>query len=465
MPTFRDDFLWGVAAASFQIEGATDQGDRGDSVWDLFCRWPGKVKHGDDGSVACDHYHRYAEDADLIQDLGAGAYRLSVAWPRVMPQGVGQVNEAGLAFYDRLVDALLERGVQPWVTLYHWDLPTALHHRGGWLNADIPRWFGDYTRAVVERLSDRVSNWFTLNEPACFVGLGYDTGEQAPGLKLSRPDVLRCWHHALLAHGEAVRVIREHARTPPRVGAAPVGKAPFPATDEPADVEAARHATFAYEPTGWWPWNQAMIGDPAILGQYPEDFLAAVGHELPAGWESQMPAIREPLDFYGMNLYNDRAVVADGSQPTGARPIASVVGAASTHIGWPVSPDMMYWGPKFIHERYGLPIYITENGLASMDWVHADGGVHDTGRVDFLTRYLTRLRDAANDGVDLAGYFHWSILDNFEWAEGYSKRFGLVHVDFQTQKRTPKDSYHHYAGIIASNGGSLPDGTALPPLE
>ena len=446
---FPKDFTWGVAAAAYQIEGGADEGGRVPSVWDTFCRKPGAVKDGDTGAVACDHYHRYEEDADLIAALGANAYRLSIAWPRVM--GIdGTPNEAGLAFYDRLIDALLARGVTPWVTLFHWDFPQHLFERGGWLNRDSVEWFAAYTRTVVDRLSDRVSDWFTLNEPQVFLQMGHRIGTHAPGLKYDTPELLRCAHHAMMAHGRAVQIIREHARTPPRVGLAPVGVGAVPATDSPADIEAARRATFRVEDKPGWLFNTPWFADPALRGQYPEDGLKLHGHHLPAGFEADLELIHQPVDFYGCNIYSSITVKADADGDPVHVP--EPTGGPQTMFRWPVTPEALYWGPKLLAERYGLPVYITENGCAGMDWVHLDGKVHDAHRVDFLHRYLASMQRAADEGVDVAGYFQWSIMDNFEWSEGYQLRFGLVHVDYATQKRTPKDSYHWYQKVIAANG-------------
>ncbi|RMH30413.1 MAG: beta-glucosidase [Planctomycetota bacterium] len=448
-----DGFVWGVASASYQIEGATNRDGRSPSVWDEFSSSPGKTFDGHTGEVACRSYERPEEDADLIAGLGATGYRLSIAWPRVLPDGTGRVNEAGLAYYDRLIDALLARGVEPWVTLFHWDMPACLYYRGGWLNRDSASWFAEYTRAVVDRLSDRVSRWFTLNEPQIFLGLGHNEGTHAPGLKLSRKDVLRATHHALLAHGESVQMIRARARTPSQIGCAPVGNLKSPATESQADIDAARSATFMV-PSDGWTFNYSWYCDPMLRGHYPEDGLALFGRDVPAFTDADMRTIHQPLDFFGVNIYNSEVVRAGENGP---EPAKRYEGYPITMFRWPVQPDALYWGPKFLQERYGLPVVITENGLASMDWVHADGKVHDPGRIDFLTRYLCELRRAIADGVDVRGYFQWSIMDNYEWAEGYALRFGLVYMDYQTGERIPKDSYYWYKNLIASNGASLPE--------
>ena len=365
-----DGFVWGVASASYQVEGAAREGGRSPSVWDEFSRTPGKVFGGHTGDVACDSYHRIEDDVGLIAGLGATGYRLSVAWPRVMPGGTGAVNEEGLSYYDRLVDALLARGVDPWVTLFHWDMPACLQHRDGWLNPESPKWFSEYTAAVVDRLSDRVTHWFTLNEPQIFLGLGHNEGTHAPGLKLPRKQVLLATHHALLAHGHSAQVIRARAKKPSQIGCAPVGNLKSPASDAPADVEAARAATFRVPEKGWT-FNYTWYCDPMLRGSYPEDGLALFGDDAPRATDADMATIHQPLDFFGVNIYSSDVVRAgaDGSP----EPVERGPGFPMTMFRWPVQPDALYWGPRFLQERYKLPVVITENGLASMDWVHADG--------------------------------------------------------------------------------------------
>ena len=460
MNRFPDQFAWGAAAASYQIEGAAQTDGRGLCVWDMFSRTPGRVFEGHTGSVACDHYHRYAEDVGLMRDIGLPHYRLSVSWPRVLPNGTGTVNAKGLEFYDRLVDSLLAAGVQPWVTLFHWDLPYELYLRGGWLNPDSPQWFADYTRIIVDRLSDRVSRWMTLNEPQCFIGLGLQNGGHAPGDRLALPEALRASHHTLLAHGRAVQVIRACAKTPAQIGWAPVGSVAIPENENrPEDVAAARAAMFAVgpgTPLSWDAvplWNNVWWADPVILGTYPEAGLKTFGASAPVVGPDDMRIISEPLDFYGVNIYTG-SVVRAGADGTPQK-VMQPPGSAVTALKWPVAPASLYWGPKFLQERYQLPLVITENGLSSMDWVTVDGKVHDPQRIDFLQRYLRELRRAISDGVDVRGYFQWSIMDNFEWAEGYKERFGLIHVDYATQKRTLKDSAHWYRDVIKTNGAHL----------
>lgn len=458
--SFPESFTWGVASAAYQVEGAAKQDGRGPSVWDTFCATPGKVFDGHTGEVACDSYHRVDEDTRLIGDLGANGYRFSISWSRLFPNGNGTPNEAGFAYYDRLIDALLARGIEPWITLYHWDLPQALQDQGGWSNPESPVWFERYTRAVIERYSDRVRNWFTLNEPAIFLGLGHNEGTHAPGLKLARKDVLLATHHALLAHGRAVMTMREHAKQPLTIGFAPVGNLNTPATESAEDIEAARVATFTV-PNKGWAYNYSWYCDPVMLGHYPEQGLSFFGRDAPAFNDADLEVMHQPLDMFGVNIYSAGIVEAGESGEPELLPDPR--GYPTTMFRWTINPSSLYWGPKFLSERYKLPVVITENGLASMDWVHHDGKVHDLGRIDYLTRYLRQLRRACNEGVDVRGYFQWSIMDNFEWAEGYALRFGLVYLDYATLERIPKDSYHWFADVIASNGKHIPN--KLSPLR
>jgi len=455
--SFPSNFTWGAAAAAYQIEGAWDADGKGPSVWDMLAHEKGRVWEGHTGDTACDHYHRYQEDVALMAGIGLQAYRLSVSWPRVMPAGTGAVNAAGLGFYDRLVDELLAAGIQPWVTLFHWDFPYELFLRGGWLNPDSAKWFADYTAVVVDRLSDRVSHWITLNEPQCFIGLGHLHGDHAPGLRLGLREVLQAGHHALLAHGLSVQTIRARSRSAPSIGWAPVGSIHYPLTDSPED----RAAAYAGMDAVWGEncWNNRWWGDAPVFGAYPEQGLRAYGKNAPRVRPSDFDIIRQPLDFYGCNIYHAMPTQAGPDGKPVVTPFAP--GFPHTHFLWKRTDEALYWGSRFLAERYKLPVVITENGLTLPDWVSLDGAVHDPLRIDFLTRYLRGLQRAIADGVDVRGYFHWSIMDNFEWAEGYKHRFGLIHVDYETQQRTLKDSAHWYREVIRSNGASLHDAESL----
>jgi beta-glucosidase len=448
---FPENFVWGAAAASYQVEGAADEDGRGLSVWDVFCAQPGKVQSGDSGAISCDHYHRYREDINLMAEIGLQAYRFSISWSRVFPQGTGNLNSKGLDFYNALVDTLLEHHIQPWITLFHWDYPYDLFCKGGWLNRDSVGCFTEYTSAIVEALSDRVSHWITLNEPQCFIGLGHQSGENAPGLKAGIKDVLLAAHHSLLAHGSAVQVIRARSKLKPVVGIAPVGITHIPVTEKSADIDAARSSMFAVQQKNVW--NNTWFFDPIVFGHYPEDGQKLFQADLPDVHERDLQLINQPLDFLGLNIYHGSCVRASGSKSfTIEQPASS---KEFTFMNWPVTPPALYWGPRFFYERYKLPIVITENGMANLDWIHIDGKVHDPQRIDYLQRYLREYRRAIAEGVRAGGYFLWSIMDNFEWAEGYKKRFGIIYVDYPTQRRILKDSAYWYKKVIETKGEYL----------
>lgn len=452
---FKKEFVWGGATASYQVEGAAYEDGKGLNIWDVFCKEPGHVYEGHTGDVACDHYHRYKEDIALMKEMGLQAYRFSLSWARILPDGTGKVNEKGLDFYDRLIDTLLENGIEPYVTLYHWDLPYELHKQGGWLNPKSPDWFYEYASIVARHFSDRVKYFFTLNEPQCTVGLGYQTGEHAPGLKVGPYDYFQIWHNVLLAHGRGVDALREYSVKPVKVGMAPCGALYLPASEKPEDIKAANWATFHLmgDQFSDLSWDVALCTDPVFLGQYPEDILKKYGQYFPKFKDRDMDQIKRPLDFYGQNMYNAVPVRA-GEDGTPIR-VSRYAGFPKTAIQWPVTPECLYWAPKFLYERYQKPVYITENGMSAHDWVSLDGKVHDPNRIDFNHRYLREFKRAAEDGVDAAGYFAWSVMDNFEWGYGYSERFGMIYVDYRTQERILKDSAYDFREIIRSNGESL----------
>lgn len=452
---FRKDFIWGTATASFQIEGAWNEDGKGESVWDRFCHEGGHVLANDTGDVACDHYHRYKDDLKLMADLGVKNYRFSVAWPRILPEGKGEVNEKGLAFYDSLIDEMLKYGIKPYMTIFHWDYPMALQACGAWENPDSSKWFADYVDIVSKRYGDRVKDFITLNEPQCFIGMGYCRGEHAPGLKMMNSSIMPMVHNTLLAHGKAVQVLRANVADC-RVGYAPCGNVAIPETNSAADIEAARRFYFS-GPDGnmpWWPFNVALWSDPAILGRYPEGTDPKLMAALPKGWEAGMKTICQPLDFYCQNIYNG-TVIRAANNAAGFEMAPEKQGRAKTAIQWSIHPEALYWGPKFLYERYKLPFFISENGMSAHDWVALDGKVHDPNRQDYMHRFISAYRKAAEDGVDARGYFAWSFMDNFEWAQGYDDRFGLVYVDYQTQQRTPKDSMLWYKQVMETNGENL----------
>jgi len=451
---FPKDFTWGAAAAAYQIEGAWNVDGRGPSIWDVFSQQPGKVFENHNGNVACDHYHRWREDVALMRDLGLQAYRLSLAWPRIQPTGTGKPNAKGLAFYDRLIDGLLEAGITPWVTLYHWDLPQALQQRGGFINREMVEWFADYAAIVADRLGDRVKHWMTFNEPPVVLGMGYHEGTFAPGLKLPFADCLLGVHHLLMAHGRAVQALRAGCSGPVKIAIAPTGRERIPATNSKRDIEAARRDYFASTERNMW--NISWWTDPVMFGRYPEEGVKAYGADMPKVTAADMKLISQKTDFLAYNCYSGWPVRADAQGNPEKVPGGWGVGNPRGTLAWlQIAPDATYWAGRFLTERYGKPLVISENGYCNTDFVHLDGKVHDPQRIDFLRRYLGGIRRALDEGYPVAGYFYWSIMDNFEWAEGYKDRFGLIHVDYQTQKRTPKDSYYWYRDFIRSGGATL----------
>lgn len=473
--SFPPNFLWGAATASYQIEGAHDADGKGPSIWDMMCRKEGAIAGGATGDVACDHYRRMKDDVALMKRLGLQAYRFSISWARIFPEGNGRVNQAGLHFYSSLVDELLAAGIVPFATLYHWDLPLALHHRGGWMNRDIKNWFADFATAAGVALGDRVKWWMTLNEPSVFIVGGYRDGNHAPGLKLSVTEALRCVHHALLAHGTATQALRAACPGPVKIGMAPAGYAKIPDSETPENIEAARRSLFTVN--GQSLWDIPLWLDPVYLGRYPEEAPAVFGSKWHNPTDADLKTIHQPVDFVGLNCYSGLRVRA-GTEPSpaeGARATSlggggSAVGAAPEDLPYPhehptgqlswlmLAPDALYWKCYFYNERYGqgqLPMVVTENGFCSGDWVGLDGRVHDGARIDYLHRYLRGLKRAASEGIPVGGYFYWSLMDNFEWAEGYKPRFGIVHVDYATQTRTLKDSAYWYREVIRTNGAEL----------
>ena len=453
---FPKDFIWGAATSSYQIEGAAYREGGGRSVWDMLGQQPEKIVNGDTGKVACDHYNRYRQDVALMSDIALQAYRFSISWPRVLPDGTGKVNQRGLDFYSQLVDELLEKNISPWITLFHWDFPYTLYCRGGWLNRDSADWFADYTALVVDKLSDRVSHWGTLNEPQCFIGLGHQDGTHAPGLKMGVSEVLLAGHNALRAHGKSVQVIRANAKTQPVISASHASIISIPDSDHPKDIGAARQHMFSVEEKEVF--NNAWFSDPMILGHYPQQGLELFAADIPEIFPGDLECINQKLDYFGVNIYSGvhvRATV-DSRKDDGFETVERK-DLPKTAMGWPITPESLYWGPKFFHERYKLPIVVTESGMANDDSVD-NGRVHDRERIDFLYKYLGEYARAIDDGVPALGYFVWSLMDNFEWAEGYGKRFGIIHVDYETQQRILKYSAHWYKTLIASHkSGYLKD--------
>lgn len=457
--SFRKDFVWGAATAAYQIEGAAYEDGRGESVWDVHCHDTRKnpegkqnILDGETGDVSCDFYHHYKEDIQRMKNMGLKAFRFSISWSRVLPDGTGRVNEKGLQFYSDLVDALLEAEIEPWVTLFHWDFPQQLQIRGGWQNPESPEWFAEYTKVIVDRLSDRVSHWMTLNEPQCHLIIGHVQGNCAPKLRLTEPEYLLAIHNHLKAHGRAVQVIRKYAKKKPEIGVAFCFGSSVPVSDQPEDVKAARIATLREDTKDLWAVSWWL--DPVILGHYPEKGMEAYGENCPEELRNpeDLKLISEPLDFLGINVYQSGRVESDGQG--GYREAKNPCGAPVTAMKWQVTPESLYYVPKSCR-KIQLPIVITENGLSCPDWVFLDGKVHDPMRIDFMHRYLSCLKKAAEEGTDIWGYFAWSAIDNMEWNNGYTERFGLIYVDYTTQKRILKDSAYWYHEVIGSNGENL----------
>jgi beta-glucosidase len=442
---FPDGFLWGCATSAYQIEGSPLADGAGPSIWQRFVHTPGMTKNGDTGDVACDHYRRYREDIALMRELGLKAYRFSIAWARVLPEGTGRVNPAGLGFYERLVDTLLENGIEPMATLYHWDLPAALDDRGGWLNRDVAEWFAEYARTMFKRLDGRVKMWATINEPWVITDGGYLHGALAPGHR-NRFEAPIASHNLLRSHALAVRAYRAEGRH--GVGLVVNIEPKYPASKSRENLAATARAD-AY-------MNRQYL-DPVFLGKYPAELQEIFGEAWPAWAAEDFALIREPIDFLGVNYYTRNVVKFDAkSWPLRASAVRQA-NATYTETGWEVFPrgltDTLVW----VKDRYGNPpVYITENGAAFVDPATANGsGLADPQRVDYFRQHLRATRDAIAAGCDVRGYFAWSAMDNLEWSLGFSKRFGIVHVDFSTQKRTAKDSARYYSAVIASNGKEI----------
>jgi beta-glucosidase len=433
---FPSDFVWGAASASYQVEGAADEDGRGESIWDRFAATPGKVRNGENGAIACDFYHRYPDDIAMMRELGIDAFRFSIAWPRILPDGRGSVNSRGLDFYERLVDALLEAGIKPYATLYHWDLPQTLEDAGGWPARETVDAFVEYVQAVVSRLGDRPVQWITLNEPWVSAWVGYGWGHHAPG-RTSERDALAAAHHLLLAHGRAIEVLRDGASAAKLGITLNLGHV-YPESED--DTDAARHVDG---------FNNRWFLDPIFRGEYPADMLEHFADSLPEIRDGDLREIAAPLDFLGVNNYSRNVIRADrnGGSPIHVRDPQSQY----TDMDWEVYPDGLEDLLVRLRNDYAPPaIYITENGAAFPDVRGHDGRVHDPERLGYIEGHVDAVGRAVEAGVPVRGYFVWTLLDNYEWAWGYWKRFGIVYVDFPTQERVPKDSFYWYRDFIAA---------------
>ena len=495
MKQFPEGCVWGAASASYQIEGGAYEDGKGLSIWDHFSHVPGKVFNGQTGDIACDAYHRFEEDLDLMQQFGIRNYRFSISWPRVFPDGTTNgagtevfpescrnagmsgspdpsarsdscqqnssagdpsgLNEDGIAYYDRIVDGCLSRGITPWITLYHWDLPLALYHKGGWANRETAEYFARYAAFIAGHFKGRVSHYITINEPQCIIGMGMESGLHAPGLHLDHKSLFLCWHNLLLAHGMAAKIIRE-IMPDAVIGVSSTGALAYTAETEGPTPDALVQASFKSLPLAENPgyyFNHQWFLDPVFLGHYPDDPenpWAPYAADVPA---SDLDIISGPVDFAGLNLYNGHELIRDNSGTY--RTAEKYPGYPRTALKWPVTPEVFYWGPRLIFERYHKPVYITENGQSCNDRIFLDGKVHDPDRIDFLHRYLRELKKACVDDIPVHGYFHWSLTDNFEWHSGYDDRFGLIYIDYRDQRRIPKDSAAWYAEVIRTNGTLL----------
>ncbi len=437
----KKNFIYGAATAAYQIEGAYNEDGKGVSIWDMYVKKEGVIFGGETGNVACDHYHRMKADIALMKEMGLQAYRFSIAWTRILPNGIGEINQKGIDFYNSLIDELVANGIEPYITLYHWDMPMALYNQGGFANRAFADWFAEYAKVVVENFSDRVKYFMTFNEPQCIFG-SFQGDNRAPGIKVSLGEAIPMVHNMLLAHGKAVDIMRKYAKQDIQISYAPTGIFGYPDTESEEDIEAANNCTRegVFDLT-WWS-SITWYSDPIMFGKYPEEGLRRLEQYLPKGWEKDMEQIHRPLDFYCQNFYDAKRCSAKKGY------VQEKVGGKRNSDNWVITPEGIRWAVKFLYERYKLPIYITENGICGHEWVSDDGKVHDQFRIDFIKWHLKELEKAESEGVELGGYFHWSFMDNFEWALGYKERFGLVFVDYQTQKRTIKESGYWYRDLI-----------------
>ena len=436
---FPKNFIWGVASSAYQIEGAYQEDSKALSIWDVFANNPLKIANNENGNMACDSYHLYETDLNIMQDLKIPAYRFSISWPRVIKNLNGDINEAGLAYYDKIVDGLIARNIIPYITLFHWDLPQYLQEIGGWENPKTIEAFEHYARVIAKHFDKRVTNYFTINEPQIIVGLGYKLGLHAPGLKLSDEKCLLISKNLLLAHGKATLALKATATTNIKVGIASTGKLCFPKNATTKNIAAAQKASFEVDLDNEnLYFSHSLFLDPIFLKHFPKEINFPLS-------EKEIKIISTPIDYLGINIYNGSEVDEDGHY------LLKKQGHAQTQLNWPITPLVMYYGLKQLSQRYQIPIVITEDGIACSDKIYLDKQVHDYQRIDFLQRYLQQLLNVIEEGYDIQGYFHWSLTDNFEWHNGYSPRFGLVYIDYANYQRIIKDSGYWYAQVIQKN--------------
>lgn len=435
-------FYWGAATSSYQIEGGANSDGRGKSIWDTFCENTKNIRNGDTGTVSCDFYHHFEEDLKLLKDLGVNAFRFSLAWPRILPSGSGKINFAGIDFYNKIIDILKKYGIEPFVTLYHWDMPEEIQCKGGFLNRDTAEYFGEYTSVAVKAFGDRVKHFLTINEPQCIIGDGLTNAVHAPGERIYGKRLLRAIHNVLLCHARATSAIRAYAPSA-TVGLCNCAIGYYPMQETADNIEAAKKLTFSvYDAL---PYSLSIYCDPVYLGDYPEEFYRFYPEIADIIRPGDMKEIGQSCDIFYQNVYNGSPMGVSGGKPLFP---PSEIGASANSLGWRVDENGIYWISKFVYERYKKPIVIAENGYCGLDNVCLDGKIHDMDRIDYLTRHIGKMLEAKKSGADICGYLVWSFLDNFEWSYGYTKRFGLVHVNFATQKRTPKDSFYWYKEFL-----------------
>ncbi|MDP5275757.1 GH1 family beta-glucosidase [Chengkuizengella axinellae] len=447
---FPKDFIWGTATSSYQIEGAVNEGGRGETIWDHFCKTTSKIANADNGDTACNHYHRYKEDIQLMKNLNIKSYRFSICWSRILPEGTGKVNPIGLQFYRSIIETLIENDIEPIITLYHWELPQVLQEKGGWENPKIINDFMNYANVIFNEFGDVVKKWITLNEPMVFTYLGYLKGIHAPGIA-DEISGAKAVHHALLAHGETVKLFRKLYPSEGQIGIT-LNLAPMYPSEDTIKAQEAAHISDGF--------TNRMFLDPILKGTYPEDILVIIKQQIQEPSvtnnftiEKDLKTISQPIDFIGINYYS-AGFVKEGKQKYEVEPVE--MDAPKTDMGWPVTPEGIYDLLIRIKNDYGnIPLYITENGAAYKDNINEKGEIEDMERIEYLKSHLLMCQKAIADGVNLKGYYLWSFLDNFEWIDGYTKRFGIVYVDFKSQKRLPKKSAYFYKNVIDQNGLSL----------
>ncbi|MFA9465402.1 MAG: GH1 family beta-glucosidase [Velocimicrobium sp.] len=446
---FPNNFIWGAASSSYQIEGGFDADGKGLSIWDIFTHRVDRIAHNQNGDIACNHYYDFEKDIALLKELGIPYYRLSISWPRIFPNGDKEVNKLGLQFYDTLIDQLLLNHITPYITLYHWDLPQILEDIGGWKNRDIVDIFADYSAFITEHFSDRVTNFITINEPQCIASLGYSNGIHAPGKTLPDLDVFQIFHHLALAHGAAVKKMRQVVKQTIHIGLASTGNLCFPQTESKEDIQCAKELSFQVTKENWT-FSHSFFCDAIILGKYPD--VSHIFGEAPYPFikKGDMEQMAQPIDFFAVNVYNGHEVSASYQ----GHFVPKYNGFPRTALKWPITPGVMNWGMRFLYERYKLPLIITENGISCNDKLFSDGLVHDLDRIDFLERYLIELEKAVHSDAKIIGYFQWSLTDNFEWNNGYEERFGLIYIDYRDQTRHIKDSAYWYSNIIKKSTNS-----------